>query len=39
MAMAEVMEQATEATSGPVLVVGTDCLAGAAAAIVRRGGS
>lgn len=39
MALAEVMEQAADAASGPVLVVGKDCLAGAAAAIVRRGGS
>jgi len=39
MAVAEVMEQATDVATGPVLVVGKDCLAGAAAAIVRRGGS
>ena len=38
MAVAEATEQTTGGVSGPVLVVGTDCLAGAAAAIIGRGG-
>ena len=37
-AVAEAATQAANGTPGPVLVVGTDCLAGASAALVRGGG-
>jgi len=37
-AVAEATTQAANGTPGPVLVVGTDCLAGASAALVRGGG-
>lgn len=38
MAMAEAAREAGNGTPGPVLIVGTDCLAGASAALVRGGG-
>jgi hypothetical protein len=37
-AVAEAAAQAANGTRGPVLVVGTDCLAGASASLVRAGG-
>jgi hypothetical protein len=37
-AVAEAATQAANGTPGPILVVGTDCLAGASAALVRVGG-
>jgi hypothetical protein len=37
-AVAEAAAQVANGTGGPVLVVGTDCLAGASAALVRDGG-
>jgi hypothetical protein len=38
MAVAEAATQVANGTPQPVLVVGTDCLAGASAALVRGGG-
>lgn len=39
LAMAEAIGPAARRAQGPVLIVGTDCLAGAAAALVRGGGA
>jgi hypothetical protein len=38
MAVAEAARQAANGSPAPVLIVGGDCLAGASAALVRRGG-
>jgi hypothetical protein len=38
LAVSEAVEEMADGTPGPVLVVGTDCVAGASAALVRGGG-